>query len=483
LAAQSRLLQRLRQGAWARVSKNTLALFVAQAGARALNLALIALVTRALGVAGLGRYLLAMTVQSIALAVTDLGLNTYTTREFAKAEWARDAGRVAGSDAALWRVVLTLKLVSALCGVVALNVLLVPVLLRRQGTLTAAGVAIVSLSLLPDALNALATALIKARQRMEVSAAILLGTRLVYTLAGGGLLWLGYDERSLLAAYGLVSLLGTCAYWIVLRVRPFVESLRIPFIRQASPAFVERRGIQWRAFLPQGGLLVQWRGVLRESTPFAVTGIVAMLYARADLLLLSFWQGDAAAGLYGTAYRLWEAMGMIPSSFLDALFPELSRLGSRGADWERLRALYRRGWRIVCGGAVLLAVAAQFAATTLILLLYGRTPDTSFSVGILRVLLFAFPFTYLYLLNGHTLYAVGRQQGVTVAMVVVTAIKVLLNALAISRWSYWGAAGVALASEVTLFAWLQVVVWRFVLRPSAVWPVTGMKEGDGSTAE
>jgi len=327
------------------------------------------------------------------------------------------------------------------------------------------------LSLLPDAFNALATALIKARQRMEVSAAILLGTRLVYTLVGGGLLWLGYDERTLLAAYGLVSLLASCAFWIALRVRPFGENPRMQFIRQANPATGWWVGIRC-------DLLARWRNVLRESTPFAVTGIVAMLYTRADLLLLSFWQGDAAAGLYGMAYRLWEAMGMIPSSFLDALFPELARLGGRGADVGRLQALYRRGWQIVCAGTALLAVAAQFAAMALIVLLYGRTPETSLSVSILRVLLLACPFTYLYLLNGHTLYAVGQQQRVTVAMVGVTTAKVLLNAWTVPRWSYWGAAGVALASEALLFIWLQFLVWRFVLHSSAARTAAGVNAGD-----
>jgi O-antigen/teichoic acid export membrane protein len=255
------------------------------------------------------------------------------------------------------------------------------------------------------------------------------------------------------------------------------------FIRQANPAADWRMGIRWQAVLPRGDFLVRWRSVLCESMPFAVTGIVAMLYTRVDLLLLSFWQGDAAAGLYGMAYRLWEAMGMIPSSFLDALFPELARLGGVGVDGGRLLALYRRGWQIVCAGAALLMAAAQMAATALIVLLYGRTPDTSLSVGVLRLLLLAFPFTYLYLLNGHTLYAAGQQQRVTVAMVGVTTTKVLLNAWAVPRWSYWGAAGVALASEFLLFAWLQFLVWRFVLRSPATRTAAGVNAGDGSVLE
>ena len=38
-------------------------------------------------------------------------------------------------------------------------------------------------------------------------------------------------------------------------------------------------------------------------------------------LLLGLWQGEAAAGWYGAAYRLWEAVGLLPASLLDACFP------------------------------------------------------------------------------------------------------------------------------------------------------------------
>jgi O-antigen/teichoic acid export membrane protein len=441
------------------VSKNALALLVAQVGARALNLVLVAMVTRALGAEGLGRYLMAMTVQTLALAVCDLGLSTYTTREF-----SREGESAAGG---LWGTVLSLKIVAALCTVLVLNALIAPFFPGRQSLL-----AFASLSLLPDAFNGLVTAWIKARQRMEVSAAVQLGTRLAYTVAGALCLWRGLDERALLAAYGGASVLGSLAYGLVLRrwspgLLPGSEGEREETRERTTGLCVYTRGY-----------LARWGAVLGESAPFAITGIVAMLYARADLLILSFARGDAAAGRYGMAYRLFEVMGMIPASFLDALFPELSRLGGRGVDLRRLRALYRRGWLIVGAGGVLLALAAQAVAKTLVALLYGRTADAAFAVGLLRVLLFAFPFTYLYLLNGHVLYAVGEQRRVTVAMVFATAAKLLLNAWLVPIWGVWGTAGVALASELLLFAWLQGLVRWAVLRP---WPT---EAGDhGSVAE
>jgi O-antigen/teichoic acid export membrane protein len=183
-----------------------------------------------------------------------------------------------------------------------------------------------------------------------------------------------------------------------------------------------------------------------------------------DLLMLAHWQGDLAAGLYGAAYRVWEALGMIPASLLDALFPELSRVGADAANHAHLRALYRRGRRLVWLLIGLVAVPSLALAPRLMTLLYGQSADTSLASTLFRALLLAFPFTYLYLLNGHLLYAVGQQRRVTRAMIAATAANGLLNALAIPRWSYRGAAGVAILSQILLYALLQRIARRTVLR-------------------
>jgi O-antigen/teichoic acid export membrane protein len=112
---------------------------------------------------------------------------------------------------------------------------------------------------------------------------------------------------------------------------------------------------------------------------------------------------------------------------------------------------------------LLLVVPCLVAAPWVLSLLYGRSPETGVSAGLFRLLLVAFPFTFLYLLNGHALYAVGAQKRVTIAMLIVTAVNGLVNLLLVPLWRYWGAAGVALASELLLFLLLQADVRRLVL--------------------
>jgi O-antigen/teichoic acid export membrane protein len=411
----------------ARVSANALALLASQGGARLLNLALIASLTRALGVASLGRYLLAVTVQGVTLAVSDLGLNTLATREFSRERPTREGEALLGT-------VLALKLVGSLLGALLLNGLVAPLFFGGDRRVL---IAFASVALLPEAFSGLAGSLVKAHRRMEVSSAITLGSRALTALSGILLVRKGYDERALLIAGGAASVLGAIAFLCVLRAWDI------------RPRWGEIRGT--------------WRGILSEAIPFAITGGTAMLYTRLDLLMLSTWRGDLAAGVYGAAYRLWEALGMIPSSLLDALFPELSRLGGEDRARGSLHALYLRGRTVMVVLIVVLTVPCLLAAPLLLPLLYGRTSDSSISTSLFRLLLLAFPFTHLYLLNGHALYAIGHQMRVTWAMVALTAINGLLNALVIPTWSYWGAAGVALLSEILLFALLQRDVRRLIL--------------------
>ena len=72
----------------------------------------------------------------------------------------------------------------------------------------------------------------------------------------------------------------------------------------------------------------------------------------------------------------------------------------------------------------------------------------------------ALPFTYLYLLNGHVLYALGEQRAVSLRMVIVALLNGTLNALLIPRWGMQAAAWVALTSELTLFIALRLAAHR-----------------------
>jgi O-antigen/teichoic acid export membrane protein len=173
-----------------------------------------------------------------------------------------------------------------------------------------------------------------------------------------------------------------------------------------------------------------------------------------DLVLLSLLQGDVAAGWYGAAYKLWESIGLLPASLLDAMFPEMSRLSGDLDGLEGLRYLFRTSARTGLAAGLLIASAGIAGANPLVSLIYG-TDETYAPVALpFRLLICSTPAMFLYLLGGHILYSLGRQRQVTLAMLATGIASVMLNLLLIPRWSYSGTAIVALLSNWLLWALL-----------------------------
>jgi O-antigen/teichoic acid export membrane protein len=399
-----------------RVSKNAMARLFAQVGARLLSLVLVAMVARYESAAGLGRYVLILTVVGFAGAVTDLGLNVFLTREV-----ARESERQRQSD--LLGRVLPLKLGLSALGLAGLAAI---ALFAPVPEAVARLLALGGLLLMPEAAVGAMRAFINGRQRMEISGAIDVAMRLLAVTASLPLLNAGLGVVGVLTATLGAGLVGVLLY--------------------SSLLWHWRTAPRWR-WAPAA-----WRIYLSQSYPFALTSIAAMVYARVDFLLLGLWQGEVAAGLYGAAYKLWEAVGLLPASLMEAMFPEMSRLTSSQDGRYRLRTLFRSATWVVLTVGLVLAAAGVLAAGILVPLIFGAEGDYAPAVLPFRLLVCGLPAMFLYLLCGYTLYSLDRQRRVTAAMLVVGVVNVVLNLYAIPRWSYAGAAAVALLSEWLLLA-------------------------------
>lgn len=421
------------RGSILRVSKNALARLVAQAGARLLSLVLVAMVARYESAAGLGRYVLVLTVLGFAGVLTDLGLNVYLTREVARGSERRRRSELVGR-------VLPLKLGLSALGLAGLAAIaLIAPLPHAGGRLLAIG----GLLLMPEAALGAMRAYSNGLQRMEVSGAIDVSVRLLTVAASLPLLNAGFGVVGVLVATLGADLIGVLLYGSVL--------------------WHWRTAPQWR-WAPNA-----WRADLAQSYPFALTSIAAMVYARVDLLLLGMWRGEVAVGLYGSAYKLWEAVGLLPASLMEAVFPEMSRLTGSEDGRGRLRALFRYAtWALLAVGFLLAAVGV-LAAGVLVPLIFGTEGDYTPAVLPFRLLVCGLPAMFLYLLSGYTLYSLDRQRRVTAAMLIAGAVNVILNLFAIPRWSYVGAAAVALLSEWLLLA----ILYPQARRALAEWKPTG----------
>jgi len=186
-----------------------------------------------------------------------------------------------------------------------------------------------------------------------------------------------------------------------------------------------------------------WRNLLKNSLPFALMLVFTGLYLNLDTVLLSFFKGDQAVGLYNAANRLVLAGKMIPGVLIASLFPMMSET-SRKSKKEFDRLLGKSLTLMFCF-ALPIGVGTIFLAGKMINLLYGE--KFSGSVPALQILIWGLFCVYLGSVIGYGLIAKGYQRINTAITGIGLVISLLLNFSLIQRFSHLGTSVAILTTE------------------------------------
>lgn len=199
---------------------------------------------------------------------------------------------------------------------------------------------------------------------------------------------------------------------------------------------------------------------LRIMVPFGVAGLFTAIYYRVDMVMIEAILGEAPTGQYGAAYRILEALLMLPSIVaLAAVYPRLSRL-----HHEKAYAAFRRVLRTSLTGSVavglIITVLLMLFAAPIIRIL---DPDPAYgpSVAALQILVWSFPFVCANHLLFAALYSMDHQRFVSAALALAVVLNVGLNFILIPAMGINGAAFATIAPEVLL---LGIYSGRYLYR-------------------
>jgi O-antigen/teichoic acid export membrane protein len=135
----------------------------------------------------------------------------------------------------------------------------------------------------------------------------------------------------------------------------------------------------------------QLRWLFEESFPLFLYLGLTMLYERLDVLFLKSLWGEAAVGVYSTAFRFTAPLGFVPFAVATALYPVMARAAS--ADDEKLGLAFRMGVKGLLLIGLVLGVAGTVVGRPLFLLLFGeRFADAALPF---QLLLWSQCFTFL----------------------------------------------------------------------------------------
>jgi O-antigen/teichoic acid export membrane protein len=189
------------------------------------------------------------------------------------------------------------------------------------------------------------------------------------------------------------------------------------------------------------------RWMMVTSVPLMINSLLSTVFFRIDMLLLKPMKGDEVVGYYGAAYAYLNALNIIPAYFTLAIFPLMSRYAAAGRD--SLRRAYILSLRLLVMVALPITCGVPFIARGLMLVLGGAEylPDSAIA---LQILIWFLPFSFINSVTQYVLIAIDQQRFLTKAFLIGATFNVGANLIAISLFSYKGAAVVTILSELVL---------------------------------
>lgn len=187
--------------------------------------------------------------------------------------------------------------------------------------------------------------------------------------------------------------------------------------------------------------------IAKLALPFALAGIFVKVYSYIDTLLLQRFHTDEVVGHYAVAYKVTYALQFLPLAFVAALYPGMSSAAAQGRKAD-LQALLSGSLRLMMLAGVPLSALLSALASPIILTVYGT--EFAGSIAPLSILPWALIPIFLDFPIGSLLNATHRAHLKTTSMGVAMVINVILNVLLVPTYGAVGAAWSGIASFWTL---------------------------------
>ena len=368
--------------------RNSLHLLLARVTAQGLAILFIAIIARRLEIASFGQFTVIGALVLIGNTFTNFGTDTYLIREIAR------EGKVASL---IHRTLALQLLLSALW--VLITLIIAP----------GSPILLYSFSLFPLAIFSVITATLRAFERMD----------LVWTLS----LLNGFIQ--IIAAVLSSDIWTLCLFLLIGQIITSALSYWICFA--SIPNF---------SLLP----LDDPRPLLKLTLPFATLTFLLVLSQRLGVLTVSTLLGDSPTGIFSSVVRIVDGLKLGHYAILGALLPVISR------GTQESKQSFRKGFILLTGLSLLMAIGLSLFPRFVILVLYG---DRFFSaINLLSLLGWSLiPYTISSFIS-YDLVARGREVTLVKATAISLVIFLVLYLGLIPIFDLQGAIYAALVGEI-----------------------------------
>lgn len=424
-------------GATRNVAKNTALLTFGLLSGRALSFYLLTKMAPVLGPEGIGIWAVATDLSLILLVVTRFGLDTLLTREVTRAK---------GNTLPLFWATLRVRwAVAAFCYLF----LLLFVRIENYDSILMTAVLVAGVGIFVESTSMACDSVLQAHDKVQYQSLGQIVSAVVYFALG----WIWLDM-----GYGLMGII-----WANL-ISKVVRLLIM------APLMLMKTG-PWRWRDPDGSPPPELMWLVRLGFPLLLANTFGIIYNKIDTLMLKNMLDASSVGVYTLGHRALDMMIILPNLFGTAFFPTMARYAqTSSADAVRMG---ERALRFMMVAVVPATLFVTFISVPIINL-FDDGADFADSHKVLMIVIWALPFQAANILFNRLIITAGREKVFIVIGLVPMIANIIMNALLIPRYGYFGASVATIISYGISFSMLvgylnrtefRVPLFRAVVMP------------------
>lgn len=404
------------------LATNTAAQVAGKVVSIAIGVAVVAILTRLLGVEGFGKYATANAFLGVFAILLDLGTNVLLVQMLGEHKGDEKEERRIVSAFFTLRTIASLVILTVAVGIAWI----IP---SYDGDIRLA-IAALWFSFFFTVLNQIMVGVHQRHLKMNVVAIAEVAGRLVLL---AGVLIAAWQGWGLIPIVLIVSLGGFVNFLINI----IVAHRRTPFTWH----------IDWNF----------WKRIVKRAWPIGISILASLVYFRADMLIIGWFRPQTEVGIYAAAYRILEILVTLPFLYAGVLLPLIASAWKEKRK-EQFRAFIQNSFNAMALVTIPLMVGTQAVATQVMVLIGSN--EFAASGGILQILIVATGAIFLATTFSHAVIALDAQKDMIPWYLWTAGLTAIGYVLFIPPYGIWAAAWLTLGSELVVLAGNIIVVRR-----------------------
>ena len=395
-----------------KVAYNTLAQIIGKVVSAGVGFLITALVAKKFGLYSYGEFTKIINYIPLFYLLSDFGFNAVFLREEKEKPKDYDFSSLLGLRL-VWSLLLTFLAISIL-----------PFLpynsINNQGfsSLVKLGIITGSLTILTQGLYTSLNAIFQKFLRYDFSSlALAFGN-----LFGLGLIFLITFRKSGVPYSGNSGLLLIMAAFVICYLLIFLTSFYL------AKRLIPRLTVKFNFPL--------FKNIFFLSLPLGITLIFNLIYFRIDSFILTIYRSTEEVGLYGLAYKFFETILVIPTFYLNAVYPEMLARHQQGKEKFKRFIILNSKFLILI--SIICSLSLFFSSKFLVNLISG--PSFKEAIIPLQILSLSLPLFFLSSLFMWVLITFKKQTLLVIFYGLSMILNITLNLIYIPRYGYIAAA-------------------------------------------